>query len=346
MRWYYIKFTPTEQAPNPNVSGFVLEYGSSVQVQSLFNPNGANLPGALEVEFNFEVSAFDQRIPDGQIKIYNPPLPVVQNADKYRGMTVEVRAGFASYGGVGLPLANVSQSGLIGYGKVSVSFANWVGGDMALNLVISPAIQGIPSIAENPTSVAPFQFVWKKDQKFEDAINATFKPLGYEKVTLALDPELKWPGYQVTISANDIISFSNQLRRATAEIIPTTYLNGAGIILRGPGDILVTNTTKLPTTVAQIQPQDVIGQPTISYTGEFIAVQSVHPIRADIRAGMGIMLNGVYPLFNPTSPFNNSKQLTLADKTLFVQKVRQIGKFRDNTYQGWVTVLDSGILPS
>lgn len=346
MRWYYIKFTPTEQAPNPNVSGFVLEYGSSVQTQTLFNPNGANLPGALEVEFNFEVSAFDQRIPDGQIKIYNPPLPVLQNADKYRGMTVEVRAGFASYNGVGLPLANVSQSGLIGYGKVSVSFANWVGGDMALNLVISPALQGIPSIAENPVSSAPYQFVWKKDQKFEDAITATFKPLGYDTITFALDPELKWPGYQINISANDIISFSNQLRRATADLVPTVYLNGVSLILQAPGVLVVSNTTKSPTTTIEIQPQDVVGQPTISYTGEFIAVQSVHPLRADIRAGMGIVLNGVYPLFNPTSPFNNTKPLTLADKTLFVQKVRQVGKFRDNSYQGWVTVLDSGIIQS
>ena len=346
MRWYYIKFTPTEQAPNPNVSGFVLEYGSSVQTQTLFNPNGANLPGALEVEFNFEVSAFDQRIPDGQIKIYNPPLPVLQNADKYRGMTVEVRAGFASYDGVGLPLANVSQSGLIGYGKVSVSFANWVGGDMALNLVISPALQGIPSIAENPVSSAPYQFVWKKGQTFEEAITATFKPLGYEKLGIQLDPELKWPGYNVIITANDLISFSNQLRRATADLVPTTYLNGVSLILQSPGVIVVSNTTKSPTTTIQIQPQDVVGQPTISYTGEFIAVQSVHPLRADIRAGMGIMLNGVYPLFNPTSPFNNTKPLTLADKTLFVQKVRQVGKFRDNSYQGWVTVLDSGIIQS
>ena len=261
-------------------------------------------------------------------------------------MTVEVRAGFASYGGVGLPLADVAKSGLIGYGKVSVSFANWVGGDMALNLVISPALQGIPSIAENPKSSAPFQFTWIKDQKFEDAITATFKPLGYDKVNFALDPELKWPGYVVNISANDIVSFSNQLRRMTAELIPTTYLNGAGIILRAPGDILITNTTKLPTTIVDIQPQDVIGQPTISYTGEFIAVQSVHPTRADIRPGMGITLKEVYPLFNPTSPFNNSKSLTLADKTLFVQKVRQIGKFRDASYQGWVTVFDSGIIPS
>lgn len=345
MRWYYIKFIPTAKAPDPKIKGFVLEYGSSEKTQTLFNPNGANLPGALEVEFNFDVSAFDQRIPDGHIRIYNPPLAVIQNAAAYLGMTVTVNAGFASYDGIGLPLSNVNKSGLIGYGNVTVSYANWVGGDLALDLVISPALQGIPSIEENPNSNAPYQFKWIKDQTFQDAIKATFKPLGFTKddsIKFSLPENLKWPGYEVIISANDVVSFSNQLRRVTAKLLNESYNNGVTIVQQNQNSILVSTSTS-PFYLIDIEPQDIVGQPTISYTGSYIAVQSVHPMRADIKPGVGIKMKKAIFNFQPGQAFQMPKPLTKQDQIMFVQKVRQIGKFRDASYQGWVTVLESGV---
>lgn len=343
MRWYYIKFIPSAGQSPYNIPGFVMEYGSSSRVQSLFNPNGSNIMGALEVEFDFTVSALDQRVPDGHVRIYNPPLDVIQNADAYRGMNVEIYGGFASHGNIGYPLATPYISGLIGYGRVAMSYANWVGGDMAIDLVLSPALNGVPSVAENPESNANYQFLWKKGQTFEDALRATFNKIGVSNITFNITSNIENPGYDVIISNTDGIAFSNQIRRKTADLMNTPYIFGVSIFQDSDGSVVVTDQTN-PIQTIQIKPEHIIGQPTISYTGEYLAVQSVHPMRADIRPGIGIQFKKSISMFTPGKAFSYPRPLTLENEIMFVQRVRQVGKFRDASHQGWATVLESGIM--
>ena len=98
-----------------------------------------------------------------------------------------------------------------------------------------------------------------------------------------------------------------------------------------------------------IYADQIVGQPTVSYAGgnsqqtATLQIQSVHPMRADIKLGDWIQLMVNNSIFQPGTPFIPPKTLSANGKQLFVTKIRHTGKFRDASYQGWVTVITSSV---
>ena len=354
MRWYYIKFIPTANAPIPSNGGdFLLEYGTQSANISFFGFGSANLPGALEVDFDIEVAPFDQMQPNSVLKIYNPPQAVIDSAQYYQGMQIEIYAGFAITNGTGFPLANPINNGLLAKGTVVVSYANWVGGDMCLQLLFGSSLvsgAAVQQIEPGRSSAAkPIVFKWNKDIQFKTALENALKPVGITEFVYSDIPEFNLKDQSYLTVHYDMLSFSTKLREITADIQNKPYTLGVWILQKTPTQVQVVGGTKSAEETIEIYADQIIGQPTVSYAGgdstqsATVQIQSVHPMRADVKLGNWIQLKQVSSIFQPGTPFIPSKSLSAKDKQLFVTKVRHLGKFRDASHQGWVTVITSSV---
>lgn len=352
MRWYFIKFTDTQYSTTDikQIPNFITEYGSAEKTQSLFNPSGANLAGALEVVFDIEVGTFDMMNPDSSIKIMNPPLAVFQNASAYQGMQCEIYGGFASFNGSGLPLSKPQQSGLLARGLVVISYGSYVGADMSLDIVLSAPLSSTTNNLANDDKRNKFNFIWNKDKSLEDALKETFEPNGITNIKVNLQSPIDLQDNVIAIRSNDIRSFARQFRSSTQSIMQTTdkptYIGGLGVWQPDPNTLEVIDYRKQIKDI-QIAQEDIIGQPTMAFTKGMLSVQSVHPLRADI-----VLANNTITLNAPSDRFTLNqgqslfpvKPLLLSNQKLIVQKIRHVGKFRDPSHQSWCTIIESGWL--
>lgn len=352
MRWYYIKFTPKQGNQAPDILDFPLEYGTSEQSTNVFTPFGRNISTALEIEFDIERLGGGVVAPDTHLRIYNPPPSVVQNAYRYVGMLIEISAGFANYYGTGLPLANPLQSGVVGFGQVYASWANYVGADKALDIIIRPPSQGTPDTSLiDPSSSESINFYWKKGQTLNDALKNTFSIAPFNLKVEGTVREFNLDNDIVGGCYPDFNSFSSYLNQLTQALVNNSAYSGVDIVQSSLSSVLIYDNSKssldsMP--IININKQDIIGQPTISFIDNQILVQSVHPMRADIsRLGQRVQ----FPSFLDDRTIITqgagiygsgvSKTLLVSQVALPVVKIRNIGRFRDSSHQGWVTVLDS-----
>lgn len=356
MRWYYIKFIPTAGNSSPQGgSNFLLEYGTQTNNTSLFGFGSPNLPGALEIDFDIEIATFDQMQPNSVLKIYNPPQDVVNNAQMYQGMQIKIYAGFANSNQAGFPLANPTFSGLLAEGLVLLSYANWVGGDMCLQLVFGSALSGGAAVQEvvpgAKSAPKPIIFKWNKTIKFQDAIEKALKPVGITDFVYSNIPDFDLQNQVYQSVHYDILSFSTKIREITAEIQNKPYTSGIWILQKTPTQVQIVGGAGSPDSPLYIYADQIVGQPTVSYAGGnsdqtgTIQVQSVHPMRADVKPGDWIQLMVGSSLFQPGAGFQlpSGKTLFAGGKQIYVTKIRHTGKFRDASHQGWVTVLTSSV---
>jgi len=356
MRWYYIKFIPTANAAAPtNGSDFLLEYGTQSKNISFFGFGSPNLPGALEVDIEIEVASFDQMTPNSVIKIYNPPQSVIDSAQYYQGMQVEVYAGFSNANSVGFPLANPNLAGLLTKGTVVLSYANWVGADMCLQLIFGSTLISGASVQEiepgKSGAPKPITFKWNKKIEFKTALENALKPVGITEFEYSTIPEFDVKEQSYLTVHYDILSFSTKLREITADVQNKPYTSGVLILQKTPTQVQVVGGAVSTNAPIYIYADQIIGQPTVAYangdskqTGK-ISIQSVHPMRADIKLGDWIQLMVSNSIFQPGVPFIYNKSLSASGKQLFVEKIRHVGKFRDTSHQGWVTVITGSINP-
>ncbi len=91
----------------------------------------------LHVEFDFEVTGLDVVRSGTMLAIYGLPIDMLKQSVNLAGCLVRMKAGFVA----GLPLANKDQQGEIIYGEVYLAYANWIGTNQTLNLVINPTVR-------------------------------------------------------------------------------------------------------------------------------------------------------------------------------------------------------------
>ncbi|EDX6190677.1 hypothetical protein CC950_003898, partial [Salmonella enterica subsp. diarizonae] len=95
-------------------------------------------PGCgLHVEFDFEVTGLDVVCSGTMLTIYGLPIDMLKQSVSLQGCLVRMKAGFVQ----GLPLANKDQQGEVIYGEIYLAYANWIGTNQTLNLVINPSIR-------------------------------------------------------------------------------------------------------------------------------------------------------------------------------------------------------------
>ena len=97
------------------------------------------------------------------------------------------------------------------------------------------------------------------------------------------------------------------------------------------------------TNVLELQKQEFIGQPTwVAANG---SVQSVFPMRSDIKLGMKVKFPDNIPNIVPgqisVAGGLGNTLLSAAGETLYATNVRHVGKYRDPSPTGWCTYLDS-----
>lgn len=379
MRYYNIIFTPAKGEKVPeNIAGF-LNYSSIKKSASIapssFNPNGFNNPGAFEIEFHIESGPIDQAIPNGFLRIYNPPAEVVRNAASYQGMDVQIFAGFNDdyrSGFLTVYEPNLQAVPALGSGRVFMSFANWMAGDWAIDMYIGPMISYSGLLSQN-NKTTTYTFGWVPDNMIQDYgltsgvktlagaltnafitkdssgnITSTIKNIVFrganELENLGTSKPYVWQG-------TDLTKFGEYFRAITSEQLVNggdTYLNGLTFTIVSDTIYVINSNNPNVTTIYKMPSTNIIGQPTISYNDGALEIQTVHPMDANIKPnGMGIQIsiNEDFIITNATKAANPYKNLSIKNQVLRVQKVTHMGKFRDASYQGWVTVANLAYIP-
>jgi len=379
MRYYRIQFQAQKGQTVPSSIAKYLLFTSyknpTSSIDSFFNSDGKNNGGAFEIEFHVEVGPIDQAIPNGFLRIYNPPIEAIDNAAAFQGLNVIIWAGFSDDDRSGFKTvksANINQLKPIGSGTVFMSFANWMAGDRALDFYIGPSISssGLLSIDNQTTT---YHFLW--------APNGPFQALDTENLTVAAltlgqalrntfvsensvikdvifivatgDKDLKnlptnklyeWQG-------SDLTDFGVYLRQITSEQLNSgqnKYLYGLSMVLKDNNIYILDSNNPNVTSVLDIPSTNIIGQPTITYNNGALEIQTVHPLNANIAPnGMGIRINidNRFIVTNANKAANAYKSINIRNQILKVRKVTHMGKFRDASYQGWVTVANLAYIP-
>jgi hypothetical protein len=351
---------------------FADQFGKPIfGVPNRFTSHNAGIfnPGALEVEFDI-TNAFGHFLAaPTHLRIHNPMIEWVTNARLYNGTYCTIEAGFKH----GLPLANPNQSGVIGWGIVQNSFANWIGTDLVLDFLIYPATDfGSPdtnySFSTGPGTPSVYDFTWGNASyspsavngavPFLEALKATFNKLN---ITLngILDEKLNAPPKNTTYGffGTNFREFANYINDISLQVVspPTLTGSGAGSFQKyngvwlgymPDGTVLAWDGTT-PTKTIQLDYAEFVGQPTWLTEGGI--VQSVHPMRNDISIGSKIK----YPQNLPSvlNPFyaaaGRYNVLSASAQELYVQQVRHVGRFRDTSSTGWVTYINAaGAVPT
>ena len=380
MRYYKIQFTARKGQTAPSSIAEYLLFESvkatvgSTDFKSIADTSVAkNNGGALEVEFQLESGPIDQVIPNGFLRIYNPPIEAINNAAAFQGLNVIIWAGFSDDDRSGFKTVDLNTKFKpIGGGTIFMSFANWMAGDRALDFYIGASISssGLLSLNNQTTT---YYFKWAPNQPFQslninntvvapktlgEAIFNTFvsKKNSVIKNVLFIDPTNKnlinlptnklyeWQG-------SDLTDFAVYLRQITSEQLNSgenRYLYGLSMVLKDDIIIILDSNNPNVTSVLDIPSTNIIGQPTITYNNGALEIQTVHPLNDNIAPnGMGIRIriDETFIITNANKAANAYKSLTIRDQILNVRNVKHMGKFRDASYQGWVTVVNSAYIP-
>lgn len=348
MRWYEITITDPAQ---PSVAPQV--YTSWV--------NGQNDPGALNVNFDFNVAPYSTPLGAHTVEIWGIPLKSISWATNLTYKNVSIKAGFKP----GLPLATVAsryQSGPIINGFILQSFGNWIGNNMTLNLIIAsgpaPVLAASPTTAGQAASTASASAQPPLGSP-ETPVNFTLDmPQGMTMAT-ALENSLSaaLPSFTRKINIRDIIAprglyetarsiseLAQKVKQISKEIIGGDY-TGVEIGQIGGNRTIRVYDGSNPGQVKQIDFKDLIGQPTWI---EPFKIQFKCPMRADLDIGdiiempknetagfYGVMPNNALSIANYR---NQSAQLG----TYYIDTLRHVGNFRQPDANSWATIVTCG----
>ncbi|NZB12597.1 hypothetical protein [Escherichia coli] len=294
-------------------------------------------PGCgLHVEFDFEVTALDIVRAGTMLTIYGLPIDMLEQSVNLQGCLVRMKAGFVK----GLPLANPLQQGEVIYGEIYFAYANWIGTNQTLNLVINPTIRktddGKPFILE---------FDGRTGEKLGDVISRALKKAFPNKLidctvsdSLVL-PE-PWKG-----TYEDIGSLAMVLRSASIAMIRSEKYCGVGISILSDRVRVYDNASTDWGKPKKIELYELVGQPT--WIAPF-TVSFKCPLRGDIRCGDVIELpEGLYSgaasivMANTTAPSVIAKNSTTFTGKFLVKSVRHIGSYLTADGDAWVTVFEA-----
>lgn len=325
MRYYEITLT------NPGNSTPARQWSS--------HPKGVFDPGALEIEFDCQVTDFATATQAFTITIHGVSLQDISQAQQFGsqivngvpqpGMTFSLKAGMKA----GLPLANPKQAGLLVVGEVIQSYGNWQGADMRLDLVVVPSSYTI----NNPGNLV---LNWQSGTTLSQALQNTLS-VAYPNVPLS-------------------INLSNQLVQSSVETHFCSTLQGMAQCLRGitqgyflgpsyggvritahNGQVFVWDDSYTPPTI-QLAFTDFVGQPT--WIGPNTMVMKL-VLRADLQPGTMVrmpqgMQNSPGSVgTKPQSQYPSSRSYQTAFQgTFLISELRHIGSFRTPDGSSWVTI--------
>lgn len=313
--------------PAPNGLGFIKSAGGFTFSSFV---NGQTDPGALNIEFDAPVYAYNQSQGRQWIRVWGVGLPMIGQASDLNGANFLLSAGMKP----GLPLATAAanQAGVIMQGKVFQSFGNWEGVVQTLEFVVNPAADGVRNLGFN----------WPAGTSLSQAITVTLmqafsppnSPIQY-KPNVNIGSNLVLAGTQAGTYQN-LEQFASTVHDLSLQAgVPVYGDSYAGVQITITGNTInvFDGQGAMPAKVIQLAFRDLIGQVTwINPT----QVNFNTVLRSDIACGMNVQ----FP-FGRGGPFVSPFVLTSAaavtggsnapasDKTSFQ------GQFYINTVHHW-----------
>lgn len=296
--------------------------------------NGITDRGALQVELDIPVADLHEPLGGAYVKIWGIPLATISQANNLKDKNVKVYGGFQK----GLPLANPKQSGLLVQGKIQQAFGNWLGTDMSLDLIITPAPPQMDQPDNEPRNIS---IAWKKGQPLGEAIKSALAT-GYPGMTVnvkTLNSSLIAPEDQPGFyrSAQALAIWLNKMSRS---IVNRPDYHGVRINFDGNTINVYDAPGTTPKAIAFV---DLIGQPTW-INAPLIAFKTM--MRADIALSDQVTM--------PKTLITNSQQAqsalvnqAAAQQGAFqITSVHHFGNFRQRDAYSWVTEFNAAPLNS
>lgn len=306
MRFYDLKISNAAgqiYQPAANGLGFALGSGGSTFTSFV---NGMNDPGALNIECDMPVSAWNQSQGRQWIRIWGVGLPMIGQPANLNGANFSLSAGMKP----GLPLATAAapQAGLILQGIIFQAFGNWEGVNQTLELVTNPGADGAGNIGFN----------WPAGTALSQAILVTLAQ-AFPKYTanVNIGANLVLAGTQPGTYPN-LYAFASYLNEISLQAGTPVYGESyAGVSINIVGNTIYAYDGQgaQPAKVVNIAFQDLIGQVTwISATQ--VSFKTV--LRSDIGLGMQIKFPaGIGPPYALTSAGAATPNAPVSSKTAF-----------------------------
>lgn len=296
------------------------------------HPNGTAMPpdpGALNVEMDIFAVPFATAKTGSYVRLWGIPLSQIAQAFNLNNQNISIYGGM----GKGLPLANSAQAGLLVTGAIQQAFANWIGTDMTLDLILMPG--SAPNDAAHNLTVN-----WKAGTPLSQAIQNTLATA--------------YPGYQanISISPNLVLAhdepgfygslpqFAQYVKARSQDIIGGNYA-GVDITLNGTTFNVFDGTTQQ--NPRQIDFTDLIGQPTWIDAG---TVQATCVMRGDLSVGDWVKLPPSLVTVTPSamSAYSQQRQGSIFQGTFYIAQIRHVGNYKQPSGAAWTTVLDLTIV--
>lgn len=306
MRFYDLKIV------DPKSNQAVLHWSSY--------PNGTYDPGALNV--SFDVLTYQQAVPMGgsTIVIEGIPPTLLTNANDYSNMVCELRVGM----GPGLPLATPSQIGLIAQGQVYQVFANWIGTEINLALVLMASTYTLA----NPGNIV---LNWTAGTSLQSALQNTLR--------------VAFPNATVQMHIRDIVLNHDEKHAASTLSGLARFVSDiTGVQIAMRGNVISVYDSSYQPIAKTLDFLDFIGQP-MWIAPNVIQVTTV--MRGDIQMGDQIKMPENYPSLpgfvqTTTAAYPSQANYKSAIKgTFVVQSTRHVGNLRQPNGRAWATIINA-----
>ena len=321
--------------PDPNGGGFVK--GKAGPTFTSY-ANGQTIPGALNIELDMPVVAFDSPQGNGLVRVWGVGLQMIGQASDLSGANITISAGMQK----GLPLANPAQAGIIVQGSVYQAFGNWQGINQTLDLVVQCS------------SLAPdngIAFNWESGTPLQSALSTTLsQAFPNYKQDIKVGGNLQTPNDSAQIGTyRSLGQFCSYLRGISQKAGQPVYGDQyPGVLVTIVGNTIKVYDGTQQQTPVKLAFQDLIGQPTWinPATVNFKTV-----LRSDIAVGSTIQFpQGIVAPFALTSAAAAAPNSPARNKTVFqgvfsVVEVHHFANSRQPDADSWNSTFSAVPLP-
>jgi hypothetical protein len=307
-------------------------------------------PGATDIQFDLQVSTYDQPTGGSGLTLYGISLDDLKQANQFAGPSPGQGLVASLYGGMsaGLPLANPKQAGLLTQGVILQSWGNWVGTEMTLDFVLNAS-------AHTPDNPGNIVLNWTKNTPLSQALsNCLSVAFPGVKQNIAISPKLVLTHDEVGFYPS-LEALAACIQNVTANQIVSDDYEGVFISYQGGQLYVYDNTVAPKAQMIQIQFNDLVGQPTWRAVNQF---QFMTVLRADIQLGSivtmpqfkttdangkTVQLGGLPGTVTtgPTAALNGAKNVPTFQGNFSITQVRHLGHLRAPDGQSWVSVFNA-----
>lgn len=295
---------------------------------------GVRDPGALNVELDLTgQTPADQPMGQGFVRVWGVGLSVLSQAKNFANQAIVVKAGM----GVGLPLGNPSQAGVVASGHIFKFFGNWEGVNQSIDLQISAGGSGVNTTQTPGPNPAPQALNgtldWKKGQPLGPALQQTLQQM-LPNATVAMNiSSIVAPQDQQGYYAN-ITELAQYIRRVSQMI---QGHDKPGVSITPFGDKVTVDDATSPQQGGQISYTDLIGQPTWI---DFQTISLKCIMRSDIHVSDMITMPSNSVALGQLTNTTQTNQVAFQG-SFYVTRVRHVGNFRQPDGASWVTIIEA-----